>query len=78
MKKKAAVINLGCPKNQVDSEVISGLLAERYELTSNPQEANIVLVNTCGFINDAKEESIEVLCDIVELKSEGVCEKVYA
>lgn len=78
LKKKAAVINLGCPKNQVDSEVVSGLLAEKYELTSNPEEANIVLVNTCGFINDAKEESIDVLCDITQLKSQGVCEKVYA
>ena len=78
MKKKATVINLGCPKNQVDSEIISGFLAERYELTPNPQDAHIVFVNTCGFINDAKEESIEVICEIIELKTTGICEKVYA
>lgn len=78
MKKKVTVINLGCPKNQVDSEVISGLLATKYELISNPEEANIVFVNTCGFINDAKEESIEVICEITELKKKGICQKVYA
>jgi len=78
LKKKFAVINLGCPKNQVDGEIVSGLLASKYQLISDPQKANIVLINTCGFINDAKEESIEVICEIAELKKKGICEKVYA
>lgn len=78
MKKKAAVINLGCPKNQVDSEIITGMLASRFDITANPSEANLIVVNTCGFIEDAKTESIEVLCEMAELKNNGSCEKIYA
>ena len=78
MKKKATIISLGCPKNQVDSEIILGLLSDKYEITYDTQEANIVFINTCGFINDAKEESIEVICEITELKKTGICEEVYA
>lgn len=78
MEKKAAVINLGCPKNQVDSEVITGILAESFDIIADPSEANIVIVNTCGFIDDAKEESIKVLCEMAELKNNGLCERVYA
>ncbi|NLI93712.1 MAG: 30S ribosomal protein S12 methylthiotransferase RimO [Peptococcaceae bacterium] len=77
MKKKVAVINLGCPKNQVDSEVISGLLADRFINTFNPEEANIIIVNTCGFIEEAKAESIEMICEMIQLKSVGKCEKVF-
>ena len=76
--KKVAVINLGCPKNQVDSEIISGILAENYSLTSDPAEANIIVINTCGFIQDAKEESIETILEMVEFKKNGICEKVLA
>ncbi len=78
LKKKAAVINLGCPKNQVDSEVITGFLSQRFSITTEPTEASIIIVNTCGFIEDAKAESIEVICEMAELKNEGCCEKLYA
>lgn len=78
MKKKAAVINLGCPKNQVDSEVITGMLADQFDMISDPVQANLIVVNTCGFIEDAKKESIEVLLEMAELKNNGICEKVYA
>jgi len=76
--KKAAIINLGCPKNQVDSEVITGLLAGKMKITTEPSEANIIIVNTCGFIEEAKTESIEVILEMTELKNNGICEKVYA
>lgn len=78
LKRKAAIINLGCPKNQVDSEVITGMLAKRFHIILEPSEADIIVVNTCGFIQDAKEESIEVLCEMAELKNKGNCEKLYA
>ncbi|MGI5902446.1 MAG: 30S ribosomal protein S12 methylthiotransferase RimO [Desulfitobacteriia bacterium] len=75
--KKVAVVNLGCPKNQVDSEVITGLLAKKYKIVSEPEEANIIIVNTCGFIEEAKQESIEVILEMTSLKGR-TCEKVYA
>ncbi|MGI6449428.1 MAG: 30S ribosomal protein S12 methylthiotransferase RimO [Desulfitobacteriia bacterium] len=78
MKKKAAVINLGCPKNQVDSEIITGMLSSHFEITPDPTQANLIIVNTCGFIEDAKEESIEMIYEMAELKKSGLCEKVYA
>ena len=58
-KVKIAFASLGCAKNQVDSEVMMGLLEQAgYQLTDNPSEAQVLVVNTCGFIDDAKEESI--------------------
>jgi len=78
LKKKAAVINLGCPKNQVDSEVITGLLSRSFLITPDPAEAQIIVVNTCGFIEDAKAESIEVLLEMSQLKHDGNCEKLFA
>ncbi|MEG2440541.1 MAG: 30S ribosomal protein S12 methylthiotransferase RimO [Acetivibrio sp.] len=62
-------ISLGCDKNLVDSEVMLGLIREKnYEITNNEKEADIVVVNTCCFINDAKEESIETILEMAELK----------
>jgi ribosomal protein S12 methylthiotransferase len=78
LKKKVTVINLGCPKNQVDSEVMAGFLAQKYEYVHNPAEAQIIVVNTCAFIDEAKEESVNELCQMVEYKKDGVCEKVIA
>lgn len=78
LKKRAHVINLGCPKNQVDSEVITGMLADRFQVTTDPAGAELIIVNTCGFIGDAKRESVEVLCDMAELKRSGACERLYA
>ena len=62
--KSVAFISLGCPKNLVDSEVMMGKLkASGYEITSNASEADTVVVNTCGFIESAKQESIEAILD---------------
>jgi len=68
---------LGCPKNLVDSEVItSNILDSGCELTHDPQNAEILIVNTCGFIQPAKEESIDVILDFVRMKKEGKCKKL--
>lgn len=62
--KKAGIISLGCPKNRVDSEHILGVIKRLgYSLTNNLDEANYVFINTCGFINDAKKESIETILE---------------
>jgi ribosomal protein S12 methylthiotransferase len=67
--KKAALITLGCPKNVVDSEVMGRLFQEHgVRLTGDPREADVVLVNTCGFIRDAKQESIDSVLECLELK----------
>lgn len=71
---KVGVVSLGCVKNQVDTEqMISLLLGEGYERTSDAKEADIILVNTCGFIESAKEESIEAILDMARMKQEGKC-----
>ena len=58
------MISLGCPKNQVDAEQMLGVLANSgFELTSDQAEADVIVVNTCGFIESAKEESIEAILD---------------
>src|SRR5947199_8148632 len=65
-------ISLGCPKNLVDSEVMMGQLkATGYQITADANEADIVVVNTCGFIDAAKKESIEAILESAKLKSEG-------
>lgn len=62
---------LGCPKNIVDSEIISGVLKNNgYQLVDQPKNADIILVNTCGFINDAKEESIHTILTLSQYKKE--------
>lgn len=76
--KKIALITLGCPKNQVDSEVIAGVLGRGGKtLVGNPEEADIILINTCGFIEEAKKESIGEILRAVELKKNGRDRKVY-
>ena len=63
---------LGCPKNQVDSEKITGQLHEQgYLLAENPEEADLVVVNTCAFIEAAREESIETVLGMAETKAQG-------
>ena len=67
--KKVALISLGCAKNLVDSENILGLLLKNhYEIVSNKNEADIVIINTCGFINASKKESIDVILDNINQK----------
>jgi ribosomal protein S12 methylthiotransferase len=75
----AAIITLGCPKNQVDSEMIKGLLIEKgYRYVDRPEKADIIVVNTCGFIQDAKQESINTLLEIANYKKEGRCTLLVA
>lgn len=69
---KILFVSLGCDKNLVDTEIMLGLLTQRgYEITDDEQEADIVVVNTCCFINDAKEESINTLLEMAELRKSG-------
>ena len=78
MTKKVAVVTLGCPKNQVDSEVMSGLLAQDYIFTESPEEADVIVVNTCTFIQSAKEESIETIFEMAGFKKSGSCQTLIA
>ena len=75
---KLALISLGCSKNLVDSEHYLGILSKRkgMELTSELEEADIIIVNTCGFIGDAKEESIETILEVSELRETGNLKKL--
>ena len=69
---KILLVSLGCDKNLVDSEVMLGLLAkEGYTFTDDETQADIAVINTCCFINDAKEESINTILEIAELKKAG-------
>lgn len=71
---KLLFISLGCDKNLVDSEYMLGLLSsEGYEFTDEEQEADVIVVNTCCFINDAKEESIQAILEMAQYRSEGSC-----
>jgi len=79
-KDKVNIITLGCSKNMVDSEVLSGqLLANEIDVVHENKKSdhNIVVVNTCGFIEKAKEESINTILEQVELKNKGKLDKVY-
>lgn len=76
-KKKVHFISLGCPKNLVDSEIMAGtLMKEGYEVVSDESEAETVIVNTCGFIEDSKKESIQRILEMSDLKKEGKLKKL--
>jgi ribosomal protein S12 methylthiotransferase len=75
--KKVGFVSLGCPKNLVDSEVMMGQLAEAgYEITNDAGEADTVVVNTCGFIESAKQESVDAILEATRWKSEGNASRV--
>lgn len=74
---KIYIETMGCSKNLVDSEIMLGLFVEnKHEIVLNPTDAEIIVVNTCGFINDAKEESINEIFNLLELKKIGKCKKL--
>ena len=74
---KIGVISLGCVKNRVDTEqMLSLLTAAGHTLTPDPAEADVLLVNTCGFIDPAKEESIETILEMAQYKETGRCKKL--
>jgi len=73
-KEKVSMVSLGCPKNLVDAEVMLGRLAkDRYEITTDEREADIIIVNTCSFIKEAKQESIDTILDLADRKQDGRC-----
>jgi ribosomal protein S12 methylthiotransferase RimO len=72
MTERIKVVTLGCEKNLVDSEIMSGLVQGRgYQLVDQPEEATVIIVNTCGFIDAAKEESVNTILDMADLKQTG-------
>ncbi|MCB0272970.1 MAG: 30S ribosomal protein S12 methylthiotransferase RimO [Bdellovibrionales bacterium] len=77
-KKKIGMISLGCPKNLVDSEVMLGLVAQdaNLEITNNQDDADIMIVNTCAFIEDSKKESVDTILEVAQLKSKGKLDKL--
>ena len=80
MKKTIDFFSLGCSKNLVDSETLMGLMeANGYHCThdSDSPQGEIVVINTCGFINDAKEESINTILEFAQEKTEGRIEKLF-
>jgi ribosomal protein S12 methylthiotransferase len=71
------MVSLGCPKNLVDSEVMLGILAHQgFELTPRPDEADVIIVNTCAFIEPAKQESINTILEMAEYKKFGAAKKL--
>ncbi len=76
-KEKFSIVSLGCARNLVDSEVMAGLLQQsHYQIVSEPADADVVLVNTCGFIDAAKAESIDTILEISRLKEEKKIKKL--
>ena len=76
-KNKINVITLGCSKNVYDSEVLMGQLKASGKDVVHEQEGNIVVINTCGFINNAKEESVNTILEYVDKKEQGIVDKVF-
>ncbi|MCO5167522.1 MAG: 30S ribosomal protein S12 methylthiotransferase RimO [Planctomycetes bacterium] len=68
---RVGVISLGCPKNMVDTEVLLGRVAEEHVICADPADADVVIVNTCGFIDQARDESLAVIREMAELKAAG-------
>ena len=75
--RSVAFVSLGCPKNLVDSERMLGLLAEDgLAITNDPAAADAIVVNTCGFLEASKDESLEAIRDAIRMKTEGRCRRV--
>jgi len=76
-KKRVSLISLGCSKNLVDSEfLIGGLKNEQFTITDIPEESDIVIVNTCGFLDKSREEGIDTILELGELKDSNIIEKI--
>src|SRR2546422_9019424 len=74
---KVGFVSLGCPKNLVDSEVMMGILARQgYELTPRADEAEVLVVNTCSFIESAQKESVDAILEMAEHKKFGAAKKL--
>ena len=77
-KYKVGMVSLGCDKNRVDSELILGSINKHYEITNDAKEADIIIVNTCGFIESAKQESIDTILEMAEYKNKYKCKMLIA
>lgn len=76
---KIGMVSLGCAKNQTDAEIMLGILAEAgNEIVNIPEEAEVIIVNTCGFITPAKQESIDAILEMAQYKKEGNCRLLIA
>ena len=74
MENNIAIVTLGCSKNEIDSGLMASLLKKsNFNITNDLDKANIIIVNTCGFINAAKEESIEIIWEMTKYKTYGKC-----
>src|SRR5713101_2895826 len=74
---KIGLVSLGCPKNLVDSEVMLGLAREAgHELTQDPSDADVLVVNTCAFIDSAKQESVDAILEMAQHKRDGACRRL--
>src|SRR3954469_24724581 len=74
---KIGLVSLGCPKNLVDSEVMLGLAQDAgHELTRDPEGADVLVVNTCAFIDSAKQESIDAILEMAQHKKDGSCQRL--
>ena len=77
MRNKISLVSLGCAKNLVDSEIlIGGLKSEKYEIVTQVDEADTIIINTCGFLDVAREESVDTILECTELKKQGIVEKL--
>ena len=78
MNKAVYVYTLGCPKNEADSEGIMGLLYEKgFDICEDAENADVIVINTCAFVHDAKEESVESILEACEIKSEKLCNILF-
>lgn len=76
---KVSMVTLGCAKNLVDTEaLVGGLKNNHYDIISNPEDSDIVIVNTCGFLDKARDESIDTILNLGRLKKEGKIKKLIA
>ncbi len=75
--KTLHLISLGCPKNRVDSEVMLGVAEQAgYSYVNQARDAEVIVINTCGFIGEAKKESIDTILEMSEFKEQGLCKKL--
>ncbi len=77
-KYKVGIISLGCDKNRIDSEIMLGSINKNFEITNNAEESDIIIINTCGFIEKAKQESIDTILEMAEYKKKGKCKLLMA
>ena len=77
-KPKVNIVTLGCSKNKVDSERLAAILNDKYDIVhDSDKKSDIVIINTCGFIGDAKEESIDTILEYAELRKTNKIKKLY-